>query len=133
MTTATPIATLAGAIAHMRHRMERLNGKRERAEARFAALAAPTVAEALADPSALAAHELARCISGLTAAAGAQEAVEEAIGSLEAAVLATPATGLADLATKAAVLERLAEGDSVIETADLAGLFADVRRIAEPP
>jgi len=133
MTTASPIAALAGAIAHMRHRLERLNTKRERAEAQFDAMSAPTVAEALADPAAMAAHEMARCVSGLTAAEGAQEAVEEAIGSLEAALLAAPATGLADLATKAAAIERLAEGDSVIETADLAGLFADVRRIAEPP
>ena len=73
-------------------------GERARAEARFDRLAPPTVAEAMADPEALAAHHLARCTTGLTAAEAAEDAVEEVIGRLEEELLASPAANQSDLA-----------------------------------
>ncbi|QRG05915.1 hypothetical protein EZH22_23300 [Xanthobacter dioxanivorans] len=133
MTERRPIATLAAAISELCTIRQQLSAERKRAETRFDALAPPTVAEAMANPEALAAHHLARIATGLTTAEAAEDAVEEAIGSLTAAVLATPATTLGDLAIKATALERLAEGDSVIETSDIAGLLADIRRLADAP
>lgn len=133
MTKRRPIATLASAISELMWIRERLSGERARAEARFDRLAPPTVAEAMADPEALAAHHLARCATGLTAAEAAEDAIEEAIGRLEAELLSLPATNRADLAAKASVLQRLAAGGGIIEPADLAGLFADIHRLVEPP
>ncbi|WP_296581681.1 hypothetical protein [Xanthobacter sp.] len=133
MTTATPIATLAGAISELSAIRDRVTAERKGAEARFDVLSAPTVAEAMADPEALAAHHLARCAAGLTTAEAAEDAIEEAIGRLEAELLALPSASLSDLAEKVRTLERLAAAGGIIEPADLAALFADVHRLAEPP
>lgn len=129
MTSRQPIATLAAAISELSAIRDRVTAERKGAEARFDVLSAPTVAEAMADPEALAAHHLARCAAGLTTAEAAEDAIEEAIGRLEAELLASPAANLSDLTEKVRVLERLAAGGGIIEQPDFAGLFADIHRL----
>lgn len=133
MTARRPIATLASAISELLRIRERLSGERDRAEARFDALAPPTAADALADPEALAGYHLARFATGLGPAEAAEDEIDEAIGRLEEALLAAPAATLADLAVKARTIQRQVAAGGELEAADIAGLFADIHRLAEPP
>lgn len=133
MTARRPIATLASAIAELRHLREQLAGERARAAARFDALGPPTAAAALADPEVLAGYHLARFATGLGPAEAAEDEIDEAIGRLEEALLAAPAGTLAELAVKVRTIERQMAAGGEMEAADLASIFADIHRLAHPP